>query len=109
MATREHGFELSVDNGDTVSAVDAFRHFTGQGKQSAGVLAVTKAECGERPVRPDPVDDWPHHILVGFQAMSHKERRDAAKALLMAAMDRGWLYGPFPAISAAGPTPHSAP
>ena len=45
--TRKDGNRLSIDNGDVVSAEEAYRGFI-ERYESAGVLAVSVAECRDQ-------------------------------------------------------------
>lgn len=85
---------LSVYDGDKVSPEGSFRHFTEKlSLSSAGVMAVTMAECRqeELPVIPDPAP-FPEHVVIDFISCSNSEIRTKAKLLTKAAENRGWQY-----------------
>ncbi|MCF7853527.1 MAG: hypothetical protein K9N51_01920 [Candidatus Pacebacteria bacterium] len=86
--------KLSVYDGDQIDAEEAWEHFTGTlGFESAGVMAVTVAECKEEglPAIADP-DPFPEHVLVDFSDFSENQIRRKAKRLKAAAENRGWQY-----------------
>ena len=85
---------LSVYDGDKVSPEESFRHFTEKlSLSSAGVMAVTMAECRqeELPVIPDPAR-FPEHVVIDFSSCSNSEIKTKAKLLTKAAENRGWQY-----------------
>lgn len=87
---------LSVDDGDRVTAAVAFARFTATPNcQSAGILAVTQAECAEQelPVTADG-QPYPEHCSIDFTACTPGERDRKAKRLARAAQERGWQFLP---------------
>ena len=85
--------ELSVYDGDLISAEKSWMHYTERLElQSAGVLAVTVAECRtlELNVRPDPEPFREHAVIV----FAESGQRGKAKLLKKKAIERGWLYKP---------------
>lgn len=87
---------LSVYDGDQITAEDAWRHYVHTlNNASAGVMAVTVAECRDHDLRPehDP-DPFPQHAVIDFSGLSKKCIRSAAKKLAACADRRGWQYGP---------------
>ncbi len=88
---------MSVDNGDVISAEESFCGFT-ERYPSAGVLAVSVAECEARALRvvPDPEEKRPAHSVIDFSGLSVSAVRRAAERLRDDAEDRGWQYGPVP-------------
>lgn len=85
---------LSVYDGDQIQAEAAWRHYTSeQALQSAGVLAVTVAECTalDLPAVSDP-EPFPEHAVIDFSALSRSAVGRAAKRLRDAATRRGWMY-----------------
>ena len=88
--------KLSAYDGDQITAEASWSHFTGQlGYASAGVLAVTLAECQSQdiPVDPDPAL-YREHVLIDLSGFSRSQARDKGKHLARYANDRGWLYRP---------------
>lgn len=86
--------KLSVYDGDQITPVDAFEHYTKDLMLvSGGVLAVSMAECTalELPVTPDP-DPFPEHALIDFSTYGKSATEKKAKLLKAKAEARGWLY-----------------
>ena len=86
--------QLSVYDGDQIPPQQAYTHYTETLMlNSAGVMAVTVAECQRQqlPVLPDPVP-FPEHVLVDFRALSNSEIKTKSKHLTQAARLRGWQY-----------------
>ena len=91
---RSDGNRLSVYDGDRIAPEAAWRHYTGdQSLASAGVMAVTVAECValDLPAQPDPAP-FPEHAVIDFGDRSRNACKEAAKALRDRAYQRGWLY-----------------
>lgn len=85
---------LSVYDGDQISAVAAWEHYTRVlGHLSVGVLAVTVGECKsiELTARPDP-EPFPEHAIIDFRGYSNREKEKRAKILRNFAEQRGWCY-----------------
>ena len=95
--TRKDNNKLSVDDGDLVSAEEAYRTYT-QNYPSAGVLAVSVEECRaqELAVSPDPLAGRPAHTVIDFSGLLRSAVRGAAEHLRDAAQERGWQFGPVP-------------
>lgn len=92
--TKKDNKRLSVYDGDQISPVDSWRHYTeDSGLLSAGVVAVTVGECGKHdlPVEPDP-GPFPEHVLIKFDNCSNSQIKNKARYLNIAAKRRGWLY-----------------
>ncbi len=87
--------KLSVYDGDMISAEDSWKHHTGLGLESAGVLAVTVQECDAESlvVCPSP-QPFPEHAHIDFNGpgLTNSDIRSTAKRLLAAALERGWQY-----------------
>lgn len=86
--------ELSVYNGDLISAENSWLHFTSTlSFKSAGVMAVSYGQCSEQSV---PVIfngvPFPEHAYLNFSGMSKKEIERKAKVLMSKAQDRNWLF-----------------
>jgi len=82
---------LSVYDGDQISPIEAYVHFT-QKFKSCGVASFTVSEAkqsGSLDVRPDP-EPFPEHAVVDFTQLSEKERKDAAKNIRDFALKRFW-------------------
>jgi hypothetical protein len=85
---------LSAYDGDRIDPPAAWRHYTSVlGLESAGVMAVSNAECREAdlPVVPDP-DAFPEHVVIDFSGLGKGAVEKAAKKLRVRAETRGWLY-----------------
>jgi len=85
---------LSVYDGDQISAEGAWSHYVKELElSSAGVVAVTVAECEEQdlPVAPDP-EPFPEHVTIKFNDCSNSQIKTKAKQLTQAAEARGWRY-----------------
>lgn len=88
---------LSVYDGDRISAVASFRHYTEDlGFQSQGVWAVSGAESAEVGLTytPDPLTDSPAHAVIDFGQRPEKECRKLAKRLRDFAVQRGCRHQP---------------
>jgi hypothetical protein len=93
--TPKDGNELSVYDGDLISAEGSWQHFTEQGMKSVGVLAVSVTEaqaCGVN-ARPDP-EPFPEHAVIDFTGLSSNQVEKAAKKLRNLATERGWQFRP---------------
>jgi hypothetical protein len=85
---------LSVYDGDQVTALQAWSHYTTElGFASVGVQAVTVAECValELPAELDPTP-FPAHAVIRFDACTPSQIEKKAKRLKAAAEVRGWLH-----------------
>lgn len=85
---------LSVYDGDQITAEVAWKYHTAHlGYQSAGVLAVTMAECTAQQldVVPDP-QPFPEHVVIDFSGFAEDQVKRKAKHLRAAAEMRGWQY-----------------
>ena len=70
MPTRKDQGLLSTYNGDMISPLDSFEHYTTTlGLRSAGVVDVTVGECRELqlPVYQDPQPDFDEHTVIDGQ------------------------------------------
>ena len=88
---------LSVYDGGQITAEDAWCHYVyALNNASAGVMAVTVAECHDQDLRPeyDP-DPFPEHAVIDFSGLSKSCIKSAAKKLAAFANRRGWQYGPI--------------
>jgi len=87
---------LSGYDGDQIDAEKAFAHYTTELEfESAGVLAVTVAECKEieLTVEPDP-KPFPEHVVIVFHGLTDNQSEKKSKKLNARAATRGWLYQP---------------
>lgn len=85
---------LSVDNGDMVTATDAWKRFVAQpNSSSCGVMAVAHCECASHslPVVEDGIP-YPEHCYLDFSSFGRKESDRIGKKLAALAHDRGWLF-----------------
>lgn len=88
--------QLSVDDGDRISAEDSFDRFCNQPDCSlAGVMAVSCKECLEREL--EVIEDGvphPEHCSIDFSAHSKNKVEKIAKHLKRNAQSRGWQFQP---------------
>ena len=85
--------KLSVYDGDTISAADAWRHYVNE-HESAGVLAVIVSECKALGLQAysDP-GPFPEHAVIDFdQRLTNGQIRKIARKLRDMAQSRGWQY-----------------
>ena len=85
--------ELSVYDGDQISAEDSWLHYTGHlNLKSVGVMAVSVGECRNEQlcIRPDPKCDFEEHVLIMFDDGLQR----IAKRLKAHAVRRDWQYRP---------------
>lgn len=85
---------LSVYDGDQIEPEPAWQHYTQElGHQSAGVMAITGAECTAvtLPYRLTG-EPFPEHAEVDFTALNTNQTEKASKKLKSKAEARGWLY-----------------
>lgn len=84
---------LSVYDGDMIAPAAAYAHYRGMGHESAGVMAVTVAECAglELPTRSDP-EPFPEHAVIDFQGLGASQREKKSKKLRDFAVSRGWSH-----------------
>ena len=89
--------QMSVYDGDQITAEGAWHHYTGDPTKSppSGVLAVTVAECSQQnlPAHPDP-DTFQEHVLVDFQKFGTNQTKKKSERLRDAAFARGWQFQP---------------
>ena len=92
--TPKDHYRLSVYDGDQVTALQAWLHYTTElGFASIGVLAVTVAECEalDLAAEPDP-EPFPAHAVIRFDACTPSQIEKKAKRLKAAGEARGWLH-----------------
>ena len=93
---RDEG-QLSVYDGDQITAEASWRHYTGDPSQPlpSGVMSVTVADCSRQalPVRPDP-ETFPEHVLIDFRQFGTNQIRRKSERLRDAATARGWQFQP---------------
>ena len=87
--------QLSVYDGSMIGAKSAWKHFTGIGNKSVGVMAVTDVECESQnlAVIPDPVP-FKEHVVIDFDNLTHSAIKRIACILTNKAKRRGWCYRP---------------
>ena len=85
--------KLSVYDGDRFTPEESWRHFTGEGFSSAGVVAVSVRECAaiELQVRSTP-EVFEGHVEIDFTGITEGSLKGKAKLLRVRATERGWLY-----------------
>ena len=85
--------KLSVYDGDLISPMDAYAHYQVRGLASAGVMAVTVAECvnQELPVHSAP-EAFPEHAEIDFTSLGSSQIERKGKMLRDFAEARGWLH-----------------
>ena len=97
MPTRKDDGRLSAYDGDRITPAASWQHFTGVlGYNSAGVVAVTVAECHMQglSVNPDPLPEHPTHTTIDFDGLSRNRRERIADRLKRDANARGWQFRP---------------
>lgn len=88
---------LSVYDGDQISARDSFEHYTrvlGNRSHSVWAVATREADCEGLIGRPDPLPDHPFHACIDFNAIPERAWRKAAKRLKSRALKRGCQHRP---------------
>lgn len=86
---------LSVYDGDQISAMRSFAHYTEVlGLKSDSVWGVTCTEVSEIGLTssPDPSEGFPEHAVVDFSGQLEKDFRKLAKKLKSVAVTRGRLH-----------------
>lgn len=83
--SREGNF-VSVDNGDLVSAEEAYSNYIGAGGKSIGVFAITVGECQSLglKVQPDPLPENASHVHIVFPPGLSNSQTDKLKSALAA-------------------------
>ena len=85
---------LSVDNGDKVSAAEAWARFIENPQcQSAGVMAVSYQECTSEAL--NVIEDgmpYPEHCSIEFSDLSNGQINKKSKKLKSYAEKRDWIY-----------------
>lgn len=90
---------LSVYNGEDFSAEESFNHYltfnSEKEVQSAGVVAVSGAECTQHdlPIIEDN-DPFIGHASISYRGLTGNQSDKAAKKLKRYATDRGWCFLP---------------
>ena len=86
--------QLSLDNGDLVSAEASWKRFSAQPAcTSIGVLAISATDCGGCSLQ--IVEDgvpYPEHCYLDFAPHDRKTVEKIGKKLSAHAQSRGWLY-----------------
>jgi hypothetical protein len=85
---------LSVYNGNKYTPDESFDHYVNE-MLSAGVVAVTVAECSaiELPVEEDN-EPFNGHSFIDYRNKSNGQIKKKASILKRKATDRGWLFRP---------------
>lgn len=84
--------QLSAYDGDQITAVKAWEHYTGiLGLSSTGVLAVGECQGLSLLVNPDS-SRFAEHVLIDFTPYTENEIKRKAKQLKALAECRGWQY-----------------
>jgi hypothetical protein len=84
---------LSVDNGDLVHAQATWQRHTASGSQSAGVMAVSRAECDLYGL--SVIEDghpYIEHCSIDYSSYNNTVREQKAKLLRNKAQSRGWQW-----------------
>ena len=89
--------QMSVYDGDQITAEGAWRHYTNDPSKSpaSGVLAVTAGECSQQdlPVSPDP-KTFQEHVLIDFRKFGTNQTKKKSERLRDDAAARGWQFQP---------------
>ncbi|HCS53732.1 hypothetical protein [Rubinisphaera sp.] len=86
--------QLSVYDGDMISAEESWNHFTSeQGLSSSGVMgvSVTEVETLELTAKSDP-QPYREHAVIDFDGLNESQITKKAKLLKAYAIQRDWLY-----------------
>ncbi len=85
---------LSVDNGSKISPRASWERFTRALEcGSAGVMAITVAECsGQELANIEDGDPYPEHCSIDFSDLSENSIKKKAKILVSHAIQRDWLF-----------------
>ena len=86
--------QLSVYDGDLITAENAHRHYTDVQKlKSCGVMSVTVRECTalELPTCSSP-EQFPEHAHIDFAGLDKRQIDTKSKGLLGSALARDWVY-----------------
>jgi hypothetical protein len=87
--------QLSVYDGDLISAEASWAHFVGGGYQSVGVLAVSVSECDAECLKTcSSPEVFEEHAHIDFTGITKAQCRSKGKKLLVAAEARGWQHRP---------------
>lgn len=92
--TKDAGL-LSVYDGDQIAPKPSWEHYTKTlGLKSAGVWAVTVAECAScnLPARPEPLENFAAHSVIDFTSLAKKDQEAQSKILATIAEERGCLF-----------------
>jgi len=86
--------QLSVENGELISAVASFERFVASGEnRSVGVMAVTFGECSSLALAViEDGDPYPEHCSIDFGGKHAGQIERASKILKHQAQARGWLH-----------------
>lgn len=85
--------KLSVYDGDMITAEQSWKHFTGLGYKSSGVVAVSVQECdGQSLIAVSSPKIFKEHAHIDFSGFSKSQVEAKAKKLLILAIARGWLH-----------------
>ncbi|MCL2282773.1 MAG: hypothetical protein FWC26_05595 [Fibromonadales bacterium] len=86
--------QLSVDNGDNITAEQSYNKFVSNPNcSSIGVLAVSKKECDNEAL--SVIEDgvpYKEHCSINFSGLTKKETETKAKILRDKAVARNWLF-----------------
>jgi len=85
--------ELSVYDHELISVDDSLDHYQNVlGNETAGVLAVSVAECVELHLeaRSDPAQ-FKEHAVIDFKDSGPSQIKKKGKKLCLLALNRGWL------------------
>ena len=92
--TLKDEYLLSVDDGSKIQPRASWERFTSTpDSRSAGVMAVTFAECKEQelPVVEDAAP-FPEHCSIDFSNLTESSVKRKAKVLVSHAIQRDWLF-----------------
>lgn len=85
--------KLSVYNGEKFTGQSSFEHYTADGKQSGGVLAVSHTECIQNTLTAvEDNDPFDGHTYIDYTGKTQSEIEKIAKKMRTTAITRGWLY-----------------
>lgn len=95
--TPKDEMKLSVYDGDEISAVSSWEHYSRQGLSSDGIVAVSVEDCENLGLKviPDPKPGSPHHALIDFGQLTRGQVKRVAQRLTATALSRGWQFRPI--------------
>ena len=95
--TKKDTRQLSVSDGNMVTAQISWELHVRRGHLSSGVLAVTVQECDDigLETRSNPLPEQPEHAIIDFNKVpSNSQVEKLSKGLTVIAIQRNWCFRP---------------